>query len=449
MYREDDIEKIKLNIDNISTKAMTIYKTNYEPTLAESQEVYKELLNFIKEKKKIIYGGYAQNNLILQKNKNDGFYKDIDTPDIEFYSFEPVKDLFELCNYLHSKNFKYVQGQEGIHEGTYKIFVNFVNYCDITYLPKNIYDNCPFIESSDKIKFAHPNFMLIDIYRVFTDPMTSYWRLDKTFKRFIKLYNYYPIENKNSIIKFLNLSDELILSQIRKKIIHNSNYIVVGSYAYNYYVSKINRENIIKINFYELITENIRKESSKIYNKLKTLFGSKITVKEYTPFFEFFDYRIEFLYEGKVILRIYNNNNRCIVYNHSVKKNTKFGTNQIVLLYLLSNYNYYLVNRNLTESNNYFNMFIKLNNSKQNYLDKHNITAIDTSPFEDFKMNCIGKPVALDRLERLTIISKKKKGKQLKFRYEPTGKIVKIPEFIFDNVSGNEVINTKNLILKL
>ena len=100
MYRDEDIDKIKLNIDNIAEQAMTIYKTNYEPTLSESKEVYKELLNFIREKKRIIYGGYAQNSLILMKNKNDGFYKEIDTPDIEFYSYEPVKDVFDLCDYF-------------------------------------------------------------------------------------------------------------------------------------------------------------------------------------------------------------------------------------------------------------------------------------------------------------------------------------------------------------
>jgi len=449
MYRDEDIDKIKLNIDNIAEQAMLIYKTNYEPTLAESKEVYKELLNFIIEKKRIIYGGYAQNSLILMKNKNDGFYKEIDTPDIEFYSYEPIKDVFDLCDYLKSKNFKYVQGSSGVHDGTYKIFVNFINYCDITYLPKNIYDNCKYIESPEKVKFTHPNFMLIDIYRVFTDPMTSYWRLDKTFKRYLKLYKYYPITSSTNEIRFSKLSDVDILTKIRKLIIHNSNYIVIGAYAYNYYVSKIDKTALVKINFYEIITENIKLNCNKIYKTLQKQFGTKISVKEYTPFFEFFDYRVEFLYEGIVILRVYNNNNRCIVYNESDKKKTKFGTNQIVLLYLLSNYNYYLINRNIVESNNYLNMFIKLNDAKNKYLDKHNVTVLDGSPFQDFKFKCIGEPVDLIREGFLTIINNKKRGKQLKFRYDPTGKPTKIPEYIFDNVSGNEVINNKNLIIKI
>jgi hypothetical protein len=450
MYREEDIEIIKTNIDNIAEKAMFVYKTNNEPTYEESQKVYKVILDFIKDKKRIVYGGYAQNKLITEKNKDDGFYKDVDTPDIEFYSHSPLQDLIELCDILHNKNFKYIQGTEGLHEGTYKIFVNFENYCDISYIPKNIYDNCPYITTKDNLKLADPAFMLIDVYRVFTDPMTSYWRLEKSFKRYLRVYKYYPIENyqNNNIIKFTTETDDKILNKLRKVIIHNSDYIVIGTYAYNYYVKKIGTATV-NVNFYEIITSNIKEESLKIYKKLIKLFGKKITVKEYFPFFEYFDYRIEFLYDDKVILRVYNNNNRCIVYNESKTKKTKFGTSQLVQLYLLSNYIYNLINRNKIESNNYLNLFLNFNKSKDQYLTSHNITVIDNSPFQEFKLECIGQSIKLDRLDRLEMIEKKKKGLPLKFRYEPTGKPGKVPNYVFKNSSGNQVINEKFLIINI
>jgi len=254
MYRNEDIQLIKNNIENIVDKATFQYKSNNEPTYEESNKVYDVIKDYIKKKKRIIYGGYAQNTLITDINKDDGFYKDIDTPDIEFYSYEPLIDLIELCNLLHSKNFKFVQGSEGLHKGTYKIFVNFENYCDISYTPKNIIDNCPYIVSKEGLRLADPLFMLIDIYRVFTDPMTSYWRLEKSFKRFLRVYKYYPIEKykNNNIINFSTLANDDILKKIRKHIIHNSNYIVIGTYAYNYYVKKINIPTV-KINFYEII----------------------------------------------------------------------------------------------------------------------------------------------------------------------------------------------------
>lgn len=449
MHREEDIDIIQKNIDNIIQEADMIYKMNIEPTIDESKEVFKEILSFIKNKKKIIYGGYAQNSLILLKNKNDGFYNEFTMADIEFYSYEPLKDLIELCDYLHSKKFKYVQGSEGLHEGTYKIYVNFVNYCDIAYLPKNIYDNCPFIISNN-IKFIDPIFMLIDIYRVFTDPMTSYWRLEKSFKRYIKLYKYYPIEKYkiNNNILFKPTNSEENLSKIRKHIIHKSNYIVIGTYAYNYYIKKSDMP-ILKINYYEIITENLKIEAIKIYKKLMKLFNNKITVNEYSQFYEFFDYRVEFLYEDNVILKVYNNNSRCIVYNESEIKKTKFGTCQLVQLYLLSNYNYLLVNRNKTEANNYINMFLNLNTAKNNYLIKHNLSVLDTSPFKEFRFKCIGESIKLDRLKNLDIMNKIKLGKQIKFRYTPLDKQGIAPEYTFKNLSGNKVINNKYLIIKI
>lgn len=450
MYRGEDIEIIKDNIDNIAEEAMIIYKTNNEPTYEESKIVYKIILDFIKDKKRIIYGGYAQNKLITEKNKEDGFYKDTETPDIEFYSYSPLQDLIELCDILHNKNLKYIQGTEGLHEGTYKIFVNFENYCDISYIPKNIYDNCPYVVTKDNLKLADPAFMLIDVYRVFTDPMTSYWRLEKSFKRYLRVYKYYPIEEykKNDIIKFTSETNENILNKLRKLIIHNSNYIVVGAYAYNYYVKKIS-VTPVNVNFYEIITSNIKEESTKIYKKLAKKFGNKITVKEYFPFFEYFDYRVEFLYDDKVILRVYNNNNRCIVYNESSTKKTKFGTSQLVQLYLLSNYIYYIINRNQTESNNYLNLFLNFNKARDDYLTKHNKTVIDHSPFQEFKLKCIGKSIKLDRLDRIEMIKKKEKGLPLKFRYEPSNTPGKVPEYIFKNSSGNQVINQKFLIINI
>ena len=450
MYRDEDINIIKLNIDTIMEEAMNTYKTSNEPTYEESNKIYKVILNFIKDKKRIIYGGYAQNKLIIEKNDDDGFYKKIDTPDIEFYSHSPLQDLVELCDLLYSYKFNYIQGSEGLHEGTYKIFVNFENYCDISYISKNIYDNCPYITTKDNLRIADPMFMLIDIYRVFTDPMTSYWRLDKSFKRQLKLYKYYPIESyqKNDIIKFTNRTPEYILNKIRKLIIHDSDYIVVGTYAYNYYVKKINI-NPIDINFYEIITTNINEEANKLYKKLNKIFKNKITVKEYFPFLEYFDYKVDFLYEDKIILRVYNNNNRCIVYNESTSKKTKFGTSQLVQLYLLSNYIYYMVNRNYIESNNYLNLFFRLNKAKNEYLNKHNINVIVNSPFQDFKMNCIGKPVNLDRLYRINMMEKKSKGLPIVFRYDPNGKPGKIPNHIFKNISGNQVINSKYFIINI
>ena len=443
MYRIEDIDNIKKNIGQIQDDAMLTYKTNYEPTLVESKSVYKYILEFIKLKKRIIYGGWAQNELIKSKNKDEGFYKELDTPDVEFYSYEPIKDAIELADFLKSKIKTSVSVGGGIHEGTYKIFVNYVNYCDISYLAKNICDKCLKLEINGLV-YTHPMFLYIDIFRVFTDPLTSFWRLEKSFNRFIKLYRYYPIKEPTNTSFIIKKTDNEIISKIRKNIIHNSKLIVIGKYAYNYYIQKVNGKKI-DIDYYELISINFSDDTKHIYNKLQKLFpNNKISYKRYYPFFEFFDKRIEYYCDNILILKVYGNNERCIVHHESTKKKCLFGSYQLVFLYLLSNYNYYIINKDSNEENNYLLMLYNINKAKNSYLDKHDKNVLDKTPFEEFIIKCIG--IAHDpiREARLTMKKKYKKGMKPNFRYEPSDNLSdnlkKIPDFKFSNSSGNEII---------
>ena len=153
---------------------------------------------FIKNKKRIVYGGFAQNLLIKINNPEDQFYSELDTPDIEFYSPNPIEDLMELCDFLHNQGVKRVTGQEGIHNETYKLFVNFAEYCDIGYMPSNVYDKVPTLNVNG-FRIADPLFMTIDVFRVFSDPMTSYWRVEKSFLRNDLLMKYYPLPDNKKI----------------------------------------------------------------------------------------------------------------------------------------------------------------------------------------------------------------------------------------------------------
>jgi hypothetical protein len=156
--------------------------------------------NFIKKKKRLVYGGMAINELVSKKSIKDAIYTELHTPDIEFYSPKPVHDLIELCDILHKKKIKYVVGKEGIHNETFKIFCNFENYCDIGYMPENLYKAVPTVKL-DGLYYIDTEFMMIDIYRVYTDPLTSYWRLEKTFTRTARILKHYPLrmKKKNNI----------------------------------------------------------------------------------------------------------------------------------------------------------------------------------------------------------------------------------------------------------
>ena len=445
MYRPVDEEVILKNLSKLEDEAKQIYLNNYEPTITEIKSVYDEIMNFIKEKNRIIYGGFAQNSLIKVKNKDAAFYKETDIADIEFYTPDPIGDTIDLVDHLHKKNYKYVEGKEGVHPETYKIFVNFINYCDVSYMPKNIYDNCPIIKLNGII-YTDPHFMLIDAYRVYSDPMTSYFRLTKTFTRFNKLINYYPLDEDMIYYKLRPSSNldkkkcEEILEFIRHKIIHDSKLIVVGHYAFNQLMkmSRAPETYLIDCCYYQIISTNYGEDIQKIHNIMKQKYPNIVT-KKYNPFFQFLDRSTEFFINNTLILRVYDSYQRCIVYRNSEKKKVLFGTSQLIFMYNLIQYNISKIRKNEFNTATYGSMLVRQIKARDKYLDEQHKTVLDDTIFQEFSMSCIGEPKDLLRESFLTAKKKKEQGKQMKFLYKPTGQPGRKPNFRFDNSSG-EVI---------
>lgn len=445
-YRTEDYDIIKSNLEKISDKARNIINTTYEVTDKEFKEVMNHIKDYIRKEKKIVYGGYAQNILIKEQNKKDAFYKENGRDDIEFYSTEPVKDLINLCDYLHKKKYKYVEGSEGVHSNTYNLFVNFQLYCDISYLPPKIYNNCS-VMLVDNMKIIHPHFMMIDAYRVYTDIYSIEFRLSKTFDRMSKLEKYYPFDENASYnkieyeIKLKEKEYNTIFRFIRKSIIHNSNFIVIGHYAFNRLMKHSDYEKfMIHEPFYTLISIDFKTDSDKIYHKLKKQFSNRISSKRYYKFNDFADESIEYYYNNQIILRIYGNNHRCIPYNYSPKKKTKFGTSQIIMLYLLINYQLAVIRKNNFNKVVYMTMITRLLKARNKYLDDNNKTILDKSSFQEFTLECIGEPENILRESRLARKEKKRKKIQpIVFRYTPKDNSPgKVPVFRYDNISGDE-----------
>jgi len=448
MYREQDVEIIDKNLGKLEDKAREIYINNYEPTIQETRSVYSIIKDYIRKNKLIVYGGYAQNALIKKQNEKDAFYKESDLADIEFYSPEPLKDLINLCDLLHNKNFKHIEGKEGVHNETYKIFVNFHNYLDLSYLPKNVYNHLPTI-TLEGMKMTHPQFMIMDAYRVYTDPMSSYFRLTKTFSRFNKLIEHYPF-NKNSIYNEVHFDVNISEKEydnlnyfIRKQIVQRNKLIMIGFQAFNRLMkkAKMPTTHFIQEQYYQLISHNYNNDKEKFFNLLNKKF-SNISKKHYHKYSQFLDETTEYYYKEQLILRLYGNNEKCNVYKYSKKKKTYYGTIQLQLLYLLIHYNIGIIrNNNFTQTFN-LAMITRLLKARNRYLEDHNLTVLDDSPFQEFTMDCLGEPKDLLRSSMLQGLENRKKGKPMKFAYRPKGTPGKVPEYRFNNTSG-ELKNKK------
>jgi hypothetical protein len=455
LYNTKDIEHIKEEMPIVKDEIQKIKLDTYDPTLKEINHVNLLIHEFIKKKKRIVYGGYAQNLLIKINNKDDQFYSELDTPDVEFYSPKPVEDLMELCDFLHNKGIKRINGQEGIHNETYKLFVNFNDYCDITYMSENVYNKIPTLDING-YKIADPLFMTIDVFRVFSDPMTSYWRVEKSFLRNDLLLKYFPLpENKtnkkiNTLTKNLKSTD-YALRFIRKNILRKlKSIIMVGYYAYNYYVKKSGLKNLLTAApYYDVISINYENDIKFIYKNLKSKFGNNLKIKEFYIFSQFLGKSTKFYLNNELILNVFDHNFRCTVYITSKNKKLKIASFSTMIMMILASIFYNTVFENKVEKNNQTLILSNIIAARNFYLKKRNLTVMDVSPFKEFGYECIGETMEFQRLQFLEREKRKKSNKKIVFRYEPTGKKTKIPNFNFNNSSGNQIKRKKDLIINI
>jgi hypothetical protein len=399
MFQPTEIKHIMENINKIKLDAAIEYKTNNEPTIEENVKIYKKLLEFIIENKRILYGGTSQNKLIKMKNSNDTFYTNYNDvnfnkdnfsiADIEFYSPTPEADVVKLCNIFKKLNYRFVEAKNGVHEDTYKIFINLTNYCDISYIPKIIADKLPTIMLNNVISMPL-EFMMIDYFRILTDPLTSYWRLDKSLERFNKLFYYYPILEYKSNKDFDKLLESKvdngeIMNFIMDNIIEKFECVIIGYYALH---KLIDTKYIPFIDI--ILGRDYVISAKKIYEILINKYKDDITVREFFPFFQFHDARVQFYHKNIHILTVYRNNNKCITYNKNIKhKSFKFGNCNLVMMYFLISY-YNGIIAKFKNNNILFYILQLLNHSRYNFFKKNNKTIFDNTVFKDFTTDCIG-----------------------------------------------------------
>jgi hypothetical protein len=472
LYKRSDVDLLGQNFDSIMETITKKKLELFEPTGDEKNKVMKTILTYIKQYKRKIYGGFALNALIVDRDPTDAIYKDYDTPDVDFYSPEPIQDLIKLCNILQDAGFKYVNGKEAMHKETYSIYVNYALYCDISYVPRNIYNKMPFKEIKG-IFYIHPNFMTIDYLRMMTDPLISYWRIDKAFKRFYLLQKHYPLPHNENPIEISGSNDKIdyALDTVYEFVKSKKNCIVIGFYAYNYYLnesgilstkSKANEKFALQTTpYYEIISSNYRDDARDLIDALKLKFPSGgIKHVENYPFFQFTGFNVTIYLEDEILAVVYHNNGKCLPFFNvnAVKyvdgkavKDTgtiTVGTFSLTILYALITIMKARVDENTDIRNLYTTLISHLIEARNFFFTKEKKTIFDKTPFREFVIECIGETMMPEREKRLIIEHRKKKNQRYIYNYDPSSeKREPAANFVFANSSGNPIRKDRNLKL--
>lgn len=480
LYRETDLTILKNNIEKILEDVEDKKMTLIEPYGSEIRDITNIILKFIKTKKRKIYGGYALNLLIKNENKKDAIYGEKENPDIDFYSPEPLKDLIELCNIIYDKGYKFIRGYEAQHRETYSIRVNNHLYCDLSYVPKNVYNRMPFKEI-DGMYVVHPLWYTIDFLRMMTDPLTSYWRIEKHFERYYLIQKYYPFPKIDKPIVLSlrkEIRDELrtLLDEVHGFLEDRGSTIAVGFYAYDHFLKestimknnnngKLRKFNYIEAPYYEIISTDFQQDCLSLISALKnttyvTNNPDTLEVIEHYPYFQFLGHSAYIYYKDILIAIVYHYNKKCLPYlvvdsdtfydNRYVKgkKKINIGTFSLTMMYALMTVMKARSDEDEKTKDLYMTFISHILEMRQYYFNKYNKNMLSSSVFRDFVLECKGYAVTPEKERALLIEQRKKKNQRVIYAYDPSeNKKDSESNYVFANSSGNPVKNVKNLKL--
>lgn len=496
LYNEADRKMFMEKGPAIIEKADEISMDTIEPTKDRRWEMIYIVRDFVIKNKRKVYGGFALNKLIEQVAPQDKFYDDTNVKDwdIDFYSPDPINDAKEIANKLKEKGFHYIQAREAQHDETYKVFADTADCADITYVPRNIYNKIPYKEING-LYITGPHFMMIDYFRMLTDPLTSYFRLEKSFERLCLMLKYYPLPHNTSSIDIVPPDRDLDVAfhTVHEFLINRESTIVVGMYAYDHLIKEsgiadknlarnnfpdkrdrnIDRKstkdaviNYVDINYYEIISTKYKQDARELILKLQDKFShskNKITFQENYPFFQYLGFSVNIYFDGEIICRMYHYNSRCIPYNDVpalyFKKNSydeykgkiRIGTFAMIMLYNLINIMKARTDNDQNTKNLYYTLISHMIEMKNYYFARTHKTIFDKSLFQEFILRCTGKMFTPQMEKAIRMEKRKEMGKKYSWSYNPENEKDRENNTVyrFHNSSGNPINNVKNLKIDL
>jgi hypothetical protein len=152
----------------------------------EARKIVDIMEHFLRTTGRVVYGGAAINAHMSPANK---FYDpNLYLPDYDFLTPDPLQDCADLIVAFQAEGFDDVEAKFGIHEGTYKIFVNYRAAADITYMPDSLYERLVVdAEPIDGIRYASPNYLRMNMYLELSRPQGDVSRWEKVYKRLLLL----------------------------------------------------------------------------------------------------------------------------------------------------------------------------------------------------------------------------------------------------------------------
>ena len=269
--------------------------------------------SFIKRKKLICYGGTAINNILPESEQ---FYnKQVEIPDYDFFSDNPIKHAKELADIYHKAGYKEVEAKSGVHYGTFKVFVNYMSIADITFLHPEIFKKIgKEALVIDGLRYAPPNFLRMAMYLELSRPLGDISRWEKVYKRLSLLNKNYPLKKQKianpTYFSFNENSPTNELNSLIRNTLIKENVVFFGGYSnflYSRYMSNKEQNMANSVSEFDALSEEPEKTANNIKETLKDHDYKDIKVIKHKEIGEIVPLHYEVQVKGKTLVYLFFN----------------------------------------------------------------------------------------------------------------------------------------------
>lgn len=448
MFSNKDIEVFDNTIDELEESAEELDNKVNEKLIKDQKKIISIIEEYVKEKKLIVYGGNAQNLAIKTLDKDGVFYDEEGVHDYDTYSYDPKTHIIELTKRIYDAGFKNILANEAIHVETYSVKYYGTALCDMSYMPKYIFDNLPTLEV-DGFRIVSPYIAYIDFMRMFNDPLTSSsFRWSKNFERFNMMQKYYPLKAKE-------LKEENKVEGIDKKIkkelkdiINKSNTLIfTGIKCFNKYAS-LSKCDKLPLKYYTLISTSYTQDVNTIIKELKKK-HKNVSIQERYKFFQFWDNSIDIRIDDVLVCKVFNHNNLCVPFKE--EKKMKYATFTYNLMWLMIEQFYYSIynaecsgrpNESKRIKERYDDIINGMLFMKDKYLKEKKKSFLDNTLFQHFVVDkCIGVPLNPSDIKHNI-------RNYIGFKYDPSKKNPMDIKWVYTNISGRFIMSDDNKTFK-
>ena len=164
------------------------YRTAHNEHILRAVEVVEA---FLKRTHRLCYGGQAINAQLPRRYQ---FYDpEYSIPDYDFFTPSQATDIQEITEDLRKAGFTEISAREGMHEGTIKIYVEYIPVADLTLMNPTLYRTLAKREfRKDGISYLDANTLRMMMYLELSRPNGEVSRWPKIYERLLLFNEFVP-----------------------------------------------------------------------------------------------------------------------------------------------------------------------------------------------------------------------------------------------------------------